>query len=61
MDIVKALWIIAFIALGIYAVSLILTGQWPDYGKTDWEKKIEEDIKKDIEKKKEAKKAHSME
>jgi hypothetical protein len=52
MDIVKAFWIIVFIALGIYVVSLILKGQWPDYRKTDWEKKIEEDIKKEKEAKK---------
>jgi hypothetical protein len=47
LDIAKAFWIIAFVALGIYVISLILTCQWPDYRKTDWEKKIEEDYKKD--------------
>lgn len=47
MDIAKAFWIIAFIALGIYVLSLILTGQWPDYWKSDCEKKIDDDYKKD--------------
>jgi hypothetical protein len=56
MDLVKAFWIMAFIALGIYVISIIVKGEWPDYRKSDWEKKIEEDYQKNKDLNKDTKK-----